>query len=446
MSNFFSKYYQKYQSRWFWPCATAVFCSIFYLLHLTTASLISSITAFPFWQLGVTLRELSSKGGLKNAVSLVLFMALFLLPLSILGLLTLKRRHIAADWLLVLFSLLQAFILYGYVNPPLFTYIFPAMLIGSTGATDSLPQIVPAILGITLWSVLFAWMLLRFLYSLKVSGAAFPPLSEASGKSESAPATFSEARQKVFKGSSVPFRNASGKFSREPSSYFLSLLRILSILFTADIFSTLLGELPEAISALQDKNTGAAASTVSLTVFFLVLRFIAQALPSLFHLGIVLMMQKLLPFLETGNPFTTGDSLNTDTDIQTDDNFEAIINFEAGTSSETDATLDPADTFVSANQAGKTQETADLNIKKTSPSALPLLNRLFSFSRTGLIFIVLSQMVMNLLQLIMGSFLLDIDITLTFPFLSVCFLIAVLLFSRLLEDNIRLKADMELFI
>lgn len=337
MSNFISKYYRKYQSRWFWPCATAVFCAAFYLLHFTKASLFSSITAFPFWQLGLLLRELSSKGGLENAVSLVLFTALFLLPLSGFGLLTLKHRHIAADWLLVLFSLLQAFILYGYVNPPLFTYIFPAMLIGSTGATDSLPQIVPAILGITLWSVLFAWILLRFLHSLKASGAAFPP-----------------------------------------SSYFLSLLRILSILFTADIFFTLFGELPEAISALQDKNTGAAASAVSLTAFFLALRFIVQALPSLFHLGIVLMIQKLL--------------------------------------------------------------------QKTSPSALPLLDRLFSFSRTGLVCIVLSQMVMNLLQLIMGAFLLDIDITLTFPFLSICFLIAVLLFSRLLEDNIRLKADMELFI
>lgn len=446
MSDFISILYRKYQSRWFWPCATAVFCAAFYLLHLTTASFFSSITAFPFWQLGVLLRELSSNGALGNASALVLFTVLFLLPLSGFGILTLKHRHLAADWLLVLFSLLQAFVLYGYVNPPLFTYIFPAMVIGSTGATDSLPQIVPAILGITLWSVLFAWMLLRFLYSLKVSSAAFPPLSEASGKSESAPATFSESRQKVFKGSSVPFRNASGKFSREPSSYFLSLLRILSILFTADIFSTLLGELPEAISALQDKNTSAAVSTVSLTAFFLVLRFIVQALPSLFHLGIVLMIQKLLPLLETGNPFTAGDSLNTDTGLQTDDNFKAIINFEAGTSSETDAPLDPADAFVSANQASETQKTADLNIKKTSPSALSLLDRLFSFSRAGLIFIVLSQMAMNLLQLTIGAFLLDIDITLTFPFLSVCFLIAVLLFSRLLEDNIRLKADMELFI
>ena len=172
---------------------------------------------------------------------------------------------------------------------------------------------------------------------------------------------------------------------------------------------------------MQDKNTSAFVSTVSLTAFFLVLRFIVQALPSLFHLGIVLMIQKLLPFLETGNPFTADDSLNTDTGLQRDDNFKAIINFEAGTSSETDAPLDPADAFVSANQASETQKTADLNIKKTSPSPLSLLDRLFSFSRAGLIFIVLSQMAMNLLQLAIGAFLLDIDITLTFPFLSVCF-------------------------
>ena len=59
---------------------------------------------------------------------------------------------------------------------------------------------------------------------------------------------------------------------------------------------------------------------------------------------------------------------------------------------------------------------------------------------------VLAGMAYNVLQLAFASMLRNVNTNISLPVVSACFVLAMLIFARMIADSSRLKADNDLFI
>lgn len=87
--------------------------------------------------------------------------------------------------------------------------------------------------------------------------------------------------------------------------------------------------------------------------------------------------------------------------------------------------------------------------RKKDPYAqetLSAADRLCHFCMRALSAVIISNLLYQILQLLFASLLRDIHSTVSFPIISICFVLVVLLFTRILEENRQLKTDNDLFI
>lgn len=118
------------------------------LLALGPAGDILTALALPFTALGAMLRWLSLSGFLGNALSLMVYAGVCLIPV----LAWWKSRRLAEDWLLVVLSMVLVFVLYLMVNPGL-----------RPGAMHN--EVGDVIYAGAVWSVLITWGVLKLVRS-----------------------------------------------------------------------------------------------------------------------------------------------------------------------------------------------------------------------------------------------------------------------------------------
>lgn len=159
-------------------------------------------------------------------------------------------------------------------------------------------------------------------------------------------------------------------------------LCILSFLFVWAVFGVCFGEMLNSFSTLHAGNTGSEGG-LGTTYVFLVLRFFVDALPYILDAVTVFLALDLLAAMRT-----------------------------------------------------------DRYSEQTESLAL----RLSRWCGKALAAVVVSAVSLNLLQLIFARSLRVIDSELSIPVISVLFVLAVLLFARLVSENRRLKGDNDLFI
>ncbi len=139
----------------------AIVCLGFSILAQTHTSIFSAVLAFPFEQIGLELRRLSLSGGLGNALAIVIYLVLSLLPILVLLLLRIKRRLQLEDSLLLLLSLVLFTVLYLMINPASIV-----LLVGSA----ALLALGKAVLGSVVYSVLAGYLILRLLRLFSTGG------------------------------------------------------------------------------------------------------------------------------------------------------------------------------------------------------------------------------------------------------------------------------------
>lgn len=213
----------------------AVACLLLVTLRVAMTGAFTTIMAFPFEQIGLTLRMLSLSGTTGNIVAIALYMLLCLVPCFIL-LIRKKRGLHLEDGLLGLLSASLFAALYLMINPGLIASILNS---GNPG----LP-VMKSILGGTVYSILCAYIILRVL--------------------------------RLF------FTNGIEKLQ----SYMSVLLCLLNILFVYLIFGAGVTSLLDSFTTLQSGNVGN-EHLLGVSYVFLVLQFIVDSLPFALNILVV---------------------------------------------------------------------------------------------------------------------------------------------------------------
>lgn len=133
-------------------CAEAALCLVLGLTSDTAWNAVE-LLKFPFEHLGRGLRALSLSGGAGNVCALALYGLFCLLPAALLLGIALKRRFQPEDTLLGAMAALLFFQMYYMINPSL----LPGVLGPVSGTMGGI------LLGGVFYSLLAAWLLLRFL-------------------------------------------------------------------------------------------------------------------------------------------------------------------------------------------------------------------------------------------------------------------------------------------
>ena len=218
---------------------------LFLSTGLAAAGFAGTAVSFPWYPIGQGLRALSLSGGVGNVLAWLLFVLFCLLPIGYLAAFR-RRRFSAADWLLVLFSILLFPAMYGMVNPGLLRQFFPALL----GA-----EIPVWMTGYLLWCILLSYGIMRVLYAVR-------NLSRA----ESA---------KIFR-------------------WLSGALALLDVLFIGSVFGNSYALLLEEMRQVRAANTALPEEELWLTMLFLILGWGVHSLPTLLDLRIVHALLRLL--------------------------------------------------------------------------------------------------------------------------------------------------------
>lgn len=311
--------------------AEALLCVVLRILQTSFTGVFSAVMAFPFEQIGLGLRLLSLSGGLGNAAAIVIYSAVSLLPVAALLVLRKKRKLHAEDGLLVLLSAALFAVLYLMINPG----IMSPLAGGAAGQ-----PVAKAVLGVMVYSVLCGYLVLRVLRLFSVGGT-----------------------DKLVRYMSV-------------------MLHLLNILFVYIIFSSCIGNLLNSIESLKSGNAGN-EHLLGASFFFLVLQFIADALPYVINVLVVFAALRLLNEMRADR-------------------------YSAGTVAATE------------------------HMSRLCSSALAVT--------------VLSNIGFNLLQLLFVKSLMVVNSSAQIPVFSITFVLAALLLTRLVEENKQLKDDNDMFI
>ena len=197
------------------------------------------VTAVPWAQIAALLRTLSLGGGVGNAVAIVLYVLICLLPLLALGLIRRRRRWAAEDAML---AALSALLFWG-----LYTLINPGRLAAVYGAT--LERVA---IGLVIWGMLVGYGLLRLTRAL-----------------------FSGEEKHLWRAAAV-------------------VLWVLAALFVYGAFGDSLAELLAAIRSMRESNTGAGAGTLLGSEALLIVQYLVKILPNVLNVWVIAAMGKLL--------------------------------------------------------------------------------------------------------------------------------------------------------
>ena len=216
--------------------AEAALCIFFAAAGFRSGGVFSSVLAFPFEQIGMGLRLLSLSGGAGNAIAIVIYVVICLLPCAALLVFRRRRPLRAEDGLLGLLTISLFAVLFLMINPG---YAAAALHGGMAGYA-----FVNAVLGGVIYSILCGYLVLRAL-RLFVDGG-----------------------------------------TDKLAGYMAVMLGVLGAIFVylafGECFSSMLG----SFSALRSGNVGS-EHLLGASYIFLVLRFAVSALPHILSVMIV---------------------------------------------------------------------------------------------------------------------------------------------------------------
>lgn len=223
-----------------------VVCIAYVLLGQTLPDLFGTAVSFPFQQIGLGLRLLSLSGTAGNVAAIILYAAVCLLPAGYLLCISKKRGLHGEDYLLLLLSLVLFPVLYLLVNPHLQErFLGTAMALAGS-----------SVLGLTVYSVLAGWCILRLL--------------------------------RRFFCADAPVLMTCLK----------ALLLVLAALMVMSACGTELDALLASFQNLRSSNQGT-ESTLGTTYCFLVLQYGIQILPQFLCCGILLHAWEMLGWMKT---------------------------------------------------------------------------------------------------------------------------------------------------
>lgn len=219
--------------------AEAILCVLFTLIQAPVGNAILNLMAFPFAQIAQGLRALSLSGGVGNALALLFYLALCLLPIGALLILRRKRALVPEDWLLFALTVLLFPAEYLMINPGNLSGIFQSIPVSNI------------VLGGTIYSIIIAYVILRILRLFRTSGIA------------------------------------------HLQRYFAILLGLSNVVLVYLIFGAGVSDLVASIKTLQQGNVGN-ESLLGASYVFAVLQFLVNALPYVFDMLVVFAGIRLL--------------------------------------------------------------------------------------------------------------------------------------------------------
>lgn len=311
--------------------AEALACIVLCFLKASFSGAFSTALAFPFEQIGMGLRALSLSGSVGNAVAIVVYIVISLLPAIILLVLRKKRKLQAEDGLLVVLSILLFVVLYLMINPGFIDIPITDMDGAAFGK---------AMLGSVMYSVLIGYLTLRILRLFFVGGT-----------------------DKLI-------------------HYMAVMLGLLNVIFVYLIFGAGLNNLIQSIVTLRADNAGY-EYLLGLSYVCLILQFIVGVLPVILNVLIVFTALRLL------------------------------------------------DELLKDRYSAETLAVAECMSKQCV---------------LVLVVTILSNIGLNLFQLLFTRSLMVHDSTVQVPVFSIIFVLAVLLLTRFFAANKQLKEDNDMFI
>ncbi|MGI6084803.1 MAG: hypothetical protein ACOYIF_05095 [Acetivibrionales bacterium] len=309
----------------------AVLCILLYFAREALPQVFGTVIAFPFRQIAMLLRTLSLSGSLGNAISIILYAAICLVPAFVLFYFRKKRKLYAEDALLAVLSAVLFIVIYLMINPGLLgTYLgIPA------GQSVSKP-----LLGGIVYSVLVGYVLLRIM-RLFFSAETF-----------------------------------------QLQKYLMVLLYLIIFLLVFVIFGTQFSHMLDSFEKLRTDNIGN-EYLLGTSYIFLVLEYLVNALPYALVILVVFGGQNLLK---------------------------------------------------------------ELSIDRYSEKSVVAAEKLSHICGLALIITVLSNMVFNLLQLVLIKMLLVVNGAVQIPLFSIAFVLAALLLAQYIRENKQLKDANDMFV
>lgn len=220
----------------------ATLCILLYLAREALPQVFSTLIAFPFEQIGILLRMLSLSGAPGNAISIVLYLAICLIPAFVLFFIRKKRGLYSEDTLLAILSAVLFVVIYLMINP--------GLLSTRIGGFDAL-SIGKALLGGIAYSILIGYILLRIL-------------------------------RQIYAADTYRLQK-----------YLVVLLYIINILLVYVVFGGQFGILLDSFDTLRAGNTGN-EQNLGMSYIFLVLKYLVNVLPYVLVILVIFHGQDLL--------------------------------------------------------------------------------------------------------------------------------------------------------
>ncbi len=228
--------------------AEAIFFLVLYWVASGETPWVADVMAFPFAQIGAGLRALSLSGSGGNAVAILLYLLLSLIPVAVLIFLGRKRALAPEDVLLVILSILLFAVFYFMINPGQIPSLFLA------GQEDR--SVEQSLFSGTAYALIFSYLVLRALRHFMVAD-----------------------REKL-------------------QDYLAILLRLLAVYFVFLAFGPAFQVFLEELAALQTDGLGFALHNGSNT-FFVFLQYLANMLPHLLTVMVTLAALDLMAAMKT---------------------------------------------------------------------------------------------------------------------------------------------------
>ena len=204
----------------------AVLCAVSPVLQGAEAGTFALIMGFPFQLIAMGLRALSLSGDLGNAVSIVLYVVICLIP-GVTALWILRKKLKKEDWLIAVFTAMMFAAVYYMINP--------ALLSGNYGSEFN--PLLRAMLGGCCWCIVVCWLILKLI------------------------------------------RRAAASDRMGVQKLFRICLGLIAFFFVAAAFAGAAGQFEAEWTSLKNGNTALAGKELILTAVFLGIKAIISALP-----------------------------------------------------------------------------------------------------------------------------------------------------------------------
>ena len=220
----------------------AILCIFFLVMQVAIPDWFTTITAFPFEQIGGLLRILSLSGTIGNIIAIAIYIGICLVPAAFYLQLKKKKKVGKTDLFLPVLSLVLFVVIYYMINPGLFVVTVPG--------TSKM------ILGMLFYSVFFSYVVLKILEKCVKADAGW-----------------------LEKGLRI-------------------LLHLVVILLVFEIVVGCFGDIPAAYQKAQEENYATAffyvEPNLTITYLFLALQSVVEALPFALDIIIIFSGMKLL--------------------------------------------------------------------------------------------------------------------------------------------------------